>query len=319
MRKILWLLLALCLCGRPAGAVTLTVPLADGSTLTGDVVSFNENGIIFRLADDKYTDRLPWLKFSQAGLKQLAQNPKIQPFVAPFIEPPPAHPPKPPVHVNPPPRLAPPAPQSLPGALFSSPVTLLALLLIYAANLYAGYEVARYRVQPVPVVMGLSAVLPVAGPAIFLAMIPARVAAPVEETAPAAEAPAAPHSFTVPNTPPAASSPPPEEIHIVAASWQAAGSEAQPAETQVFQRGRFMFNRRFFETRFPGFFGSVRGDEDVGKTLLVKTSKGEIAVERILRVGANEAIFEAEFNNVRQEVIVPFADIQEVRLKPQKT
>jgi hypothetical protein len=62
--------------------------LADGTSVSGDIVSFNDNGIIFRTGEDKYTDRLPWIKFSQSGLKQLAQNPKIDPFVEPFIEPP---------------------------------------------------------------------------------------------------------------------------------------------------------------------------------------------------------------------------------------
>lgn len=63
-----------------------TLQLADGTTVSGDIVSFTENGIIFRTGADKYTDRLPWIKFSQDGLKQLAQNQRIKPFVEPFIE-----------------------------------------------------------------------------------------------------------------------------------------------------------------------------------------------------------------------------------------
>ena len=87
MRKLLLTITGLWLCGLLAAVCAEPIPLADGTTVSGDIVSFNDNGIIFRTGDDKYTDRLPWLKFSQDGLKQLAQNPKIDPFVEPFIAP----------------------------------------------------------------------------------------------------------------------------------------------------------------------------------------------------------------------------------------
>ncbi|MCZ7640764.1 MAG: hypothetical protein M5U12_34740 [Verrucomicrobia bacterium] len=41
--------------------------------------------------------------------------------------------------------------------------------MLYAANLLAAYEIARYRNRPVAVVCGLSALLPLLGPLIFLA------------------------------------------------------------------------------------------------------------------------------------------------------
>jgi len=44
------------------------------------VVSFNENGLVFRQPDDKYSDRVPWAKFSQEDLKKLGKNPKIAPW-----------------------------------------------------------------------------------------------------------------------------------------------------------------------------------------------------------------------------------------------
>ena len=296
--------------------------MADGTTLTGDIVSFNDSGIILRTPESKYTDRLPWLKFSQGGLTQLytnTQNTKVRPFVAPFILPPATaaeQPPKPAVKINEVSRLDPPAPAPIFGALVSSPVVLFALLLVYAANLYAGYVVARYRSKSVGVVMGVSAVVPIAGPAIFLSMTPAPAAAESTESAEAADAaqPAPveqePHRFTVPGMSPQG------DIHIVEASWQPVGSEKPHAESQIFQRGQFMFNRRFFETRFPGFFGSIRGDDDRHKELVVKATQGEFIVERITRIGANDAHFELVKAGVHQEVIVPFADMHEVRVNP---
>ena len=229
MRKILWTIAGFWLCGLLAAAGAASFSLADGTTVGGDIVSFNDNGIIFRSADDKYTDRLPWVKFSQEGLKQLAQNPKIDPFVAPFILPAPVErAPKPEVKVRDVPRLDRSSPASLFGGLFSSGIGLVALLLIYAANLYAGYEIALFRARPVAVVVGAAAVLPVAGPIIFLSLPGLReTAVPAAEASaetPAEGSPAAnaPHRFVVPGVKAE------EEIHIATGSWEAGAPSAPP-------------------------------------------------------------------------------------------
>ena len=319
MRKILWTIAGFWLCGLLAAAGAESFPLASGTTVSGDVVSFSDNGIIFRTADDKYTDRLPWVKFSQAGLKQLAQNPKIDPFVEPFILPAQVErAPKPEVKVRDVPQLDRSSPASLFGGLFSSGIGLVALLLIYAANIYAGYEIALFRARPVAVVMGVAAVLPVAGPVIFLLLPGLReaAAAPAEETpaeTPAEGTPAAnaPHRFRVPGVKAE------EEIHIATGSWEAGAPPAPPdqPETEIFQRGQFMFNRRFFETKFSGFFGIVRREGDKNKILQIKTPHALFVAERITRIAANEVHFEVLRGDSRQEVMVPFAEIQEVQLK----
>jgi hypothetical protein len=55
-----------------------------------------------------------------------------------------------------------------------------------------------------------------------------------------------------------------EEIHIVTGSWEVGAPPAPPdqPQTEVFQRGQFTFNRRFFETKFSGFFGMMRREAD---------------------------------------------------------
>jgi hypothetical protein len=317
VRKILWTILGCWLGGLLAAAAAVSFPLADGTTVSGDIVSYTENGIIFRTGEDKYSDRLPWIKFSQAGLQQLAQNPKIEPLVEPFIEvpPPPPRPQKTDIKIGDVPRLERPASASLFGALFSSSVGLVVLLLIYGANLFAGYEIALFRAKPVALVMGVAAVLPILGPIIFLSMIPPRVeAAPTEGTS--AETPVVasePHRYAVPG------SPPPDEIHIVASSWQASPDAAQERpQPQIFQRGMFMFNRRFFETKFSGFFSIVRTGADKEKVLLVKTLREQLVVERISRIAANDAHFEVMRGGVRQEIMVPFAEIQEIQVQPKE-
>src|SRR5271165_1224783 len=67
-----------------------TYDLTDGKSMTGDVISYNDNGIVFRLEGDQYSERVPWTKFTQDALKQLsAVNPKIKVLAEPFIETPP--------------------------------------------------------------------------------------------------------------------------------------------------------------------------------------------------------------------------------------
>jgi hypothetical protein len=252
-------------------------------------------------------------------LKQLAQNPKIDPFVAPFIMPAqPEHAPKPEVKIQDVPRLDRSSPPSLFGGLFSSLVGLMALLLIYAANIYAGYEIALFRARPAVVVMGVAAALPIVGPVVFLLMPSLRVrAVPVVEAAPAetpaegAPAESAPHRFMVPGVQAE------EEIHIVTGSWESGAPPAPPehSQTEIFQRGQFMFNRRFFETKFSGFFGIVRREADKDKVLQVKSAHALFVAERITRITANEVHFEVLRGDSRQEVMVPFAEILEVKLK----
>jgi uncharacterized membrane-anchored protein len=92
-------------------------------------------------------------------------------------------------------------------------------------------------------------------------------------------------------------------------------SEDTIPETQVFQRGKFTFNRRFFETKFTGFFGIVRRDTDKDMILIIKTARGEFLAQRITRITGNEMYLEVRRGSAAQEVVVPFADVQEVILK----
>ena len=304
MRGILWTVFGLWLCGLLVAARADTFQLADGSSLAGDVVTFNDSGITFRIADDTYTNVM-WTKLSQDALKQLSQNPKIKPLVDPFIEIPPSErPPKPEIKIQDVVRLELPPRQSLIGALSSSSVGLFVLLMIYAANLYAAFEIAVVRSRPIALVMGMAAVLPVLGPVIFLSL-------PMKVEAAPAEAPAGGNAETFA----APGARPEEEIKIVAGSWQTPPPADQPA-AQVFQRGQFTFNRRFFETKFSNFFSVIRQGADKDMVLLVKTATGQLMAERISRIAANDAHFEVVQGAARQEVMVPFADIQEIQIKP---
>ncbi|HUE37737.1 MAG TPA: hypothetical protein VMO20_10120 [Candidatus Acidoferrum sp.] len=319
MRKILWITFGFWLCGLLAIANAETYQKTDGTSVTGDVIAFNDDGVIFHTPDDKYTDRIPWTKFSQDALKALANDPKlnsnktqkIRDYAEPFIETPPVVHAQAEVHVHNVTRLELPPKQSVIGALFSSSLGIIVLLLIYAANIYAGVEVAVFRAQRPALVAGISAVLPILGPIIFLSMptnIPQGAAeedmqmatgAPPEAVAPAAPAPE--------NQPATAES---VQVAEAAAAWK-----ATHPETQVFQRGQFTFNRRFFETKFSGFFGMMRTGANKDMVLVIKTPRGQHVAERITRIAANEAYFEVVNGAARQEIMVPFGEIQEMQLK----
>ncbi len=282
-----------------------TYSLADGTALVGDIVSFDDIGVKFRMGDGSYSDRVAWTKFSQDGLKELADNPKIKLLVEPFIEIPPSErPQKPEVKVHDVTRLELPASQSLFGALFSSSVGLFALILVYAANIYAGFEIAVVRARPKALVMGVSAVLPILGPIIFLAIPMHADAIPVE-----AAVAGDPASFAMPGEPSA-----PGEMQVTAGAFHPPA--ASPDAGQIFQRGQFTFNRRFFETKFSGYFGVVRHGADKDMALVVKTGRALYQVERITRIASSDVHLEVMLGEVRQEVMVPFTDIQEIQLKP---
>ena len=186
------LIVVLVVCGLLAAAACAeTFKLANGETITGELLagSANDAGVQIKVGEGEYK-RVPWASFSQEDLKKLAKIQKLEPLVEPFIEITQEEKiKKTEVNIKQPARLERPAPQSLFGALFSSGLGLLVMLLLYAANIYAGYEVSIFRARPPALVCGVSAVLPFVGPIIFLSM-PTKIA-PAEETwepAPAAAA-----------------------------------------------------------------------------------------------------------------------------------
>lgn len=315
-----------------------TFQLQDGSAVSGDIVSGNEAGLKVKLGEDTYTN-LSWDKFSQADLKKFASDPSMQrykltDFVTPFIE----------VteeqrrektDIGPlkdVPRLNKPEAGSFFGAMLLSPVGFFVLLMLYAGGIYAAYEVAIFRRRPRGLVCGLAAVpgLGLLSPIIFMSMAAPAVQSEEEvyaqEPQAAATAPAAPPGYTVPGvsapapaapsgTPGEAETAAPETHGLKLAQSAPAASSAPLPPPQIFQRGAFMFNRRFFETKFPGFFGVVRREADKDMVLYIKAARGQYVAERIARISANDMYVQVRKGEVSEEVMVPFTEVQEVQLK----
>jgi len=166
--------------------------LKDGTTLSGEAIGPNEKSVIIKAPDGKLLPRTPWANFSQEALKEFAKNPKIRAFVELLIEEPVAgaagagsepEVPEVPLPKRPPAKFTevqakPQLPES-PGlfaGMFTTGVGWLGLVAMYAATIFAGYEVAHYRRRPQGLVMGLAAIpfLGVASPIAFLVMPPVR-------------------------------------------------------------------------------------------------------------------------------------------------
>lgn len=294
-----------------------TYKLTTGETVNGTVLptTANDQGVQIKVGDEQY-QKVPWTSFSQEALKVLAKDQRMAAFAQPFIAPNPEERiQRTEVKLKQPPRLARPARQSLFGAMFSSSVGIFTMLLLYAATIYAGYEVALFRAQPPALVAGLSAIpfLGLLSPIIFLSM-PTKV----KSSAPAVE--------TVVEEAPAAAVPVEEEVNPMQAEGAAHPSglklhtDSNPTKTALpetvkFQRGQFTFNRRFFETKFPAFFGVVRRDADKDLVLVIKSARGEFTGQRISRIAANDLHLQVQKGNATEEVLVPFQEIQEIRLK----
>ena len=312
--KITGLVLGIC-AWLATSASAATIEFADGVKFTGDIVQKTPAYIQLRI-EGAYTN-LDWAKISQDSLKELqtlaatSRDAKLAEYVAPYIEVPEDEIiKKTQVEIKPAPRLERPEKGSLIGAMFKSSVGLVCLLLLFAANIYAAYEIAVIRAYPPAMVCGIAAVAPIIGPIVFLCLktkLPSREGEEEEE-----EAPAAPAGAAMPSASHGDADAPGD--HSAAA---AAGHAAAPAlpQTQVFKRGQFTFNRRFIETKFSAFFTAIRRGDDKDMVLVVKSVRGEFLATRISRIAANDMHLEVHKGGASQEVQMPFLEIQEIQLK----
>ncbi len=302
-----------------AAAGAETFKLNNGEEITGELLSSSANdlGVQIKVGEGKY-EKVAWSSFSQDDLKKFAANKKMEPLVEPFIEITQEEKlKKTEVNIKQPERLARPPRQSLLGALFSSGLGVLTVLLIYAANLYAAYEISIFRARPMPLVCAVAAVLPLIGPIIFLSMPTRFSAAQPTWEAPPEAAPEGEAAEQAVNPMQDAAVAHPTGLKLAHTEPE----KTKPAEpaTVTFQRGQFTFNRRFFETKFPGFFGVVPRDTARDMVLVIKSARGKHIGMRISRIAANDLHLQVQKGEASEEVMIPFQEIQEIQLKHKDT
>lgn len=285
-----------------------TYRLADGGSVTGEPVSFTADDILVRVDGNNY-ERIPWGRLSQETLKELLDHPRAGRFVEPFIELTPAEEAeKTGQVVKPVERLPRPDDGSLFG-MIATPIGGFLLLLIIGASAYAGYEIAFFRNRQPGLVCGVSAVVPILGPIIFLAL-PSRevsleelglVSRSHEDTG--EEAPEVEEQY--------------DEVAPETAETAAAAETAPPSAT--FRRGQITFNRRFFETRFAGFLRPVPGDEFQDMVIDITSARGRHTGHHIRSINQNDLVFQVDKGGASTDETIPYVEITEVVMRHKDT
>lgn len=288
--------------------------LSNGDVLRGEPASFNDDGLVVRLDIGGFSQRVPWGKFTQETLKKLEANDEAKPFVEPYIEVPleikeREKQKKKEIVVKEPTRVPLVESKSSFFASLANPVGWFLIGAVYLANLFAGLEVARWRGRPVALVVGVSAILPILGPIIFALLPSVHQAAPVPDAAAAAQAEAA---AATPVNPLAQAGGGQSGLGL-AATGEANAGAGNPAYNQVYNRSNSTFDRRFFETKFTGFFRVVPAEPEKSLVIVVKTQKAEYRAVRISRISATEVHFQVQTG---AEVSVSFGEIVEISIKP---
>jgi len=284
--------------------------LLDGSTVTGEVSDGNDYGVVFRLPGG-FSPRIPYSKFTQEALGQLAQVSKLAPMVEPFLDLPAPPRPKPKtVMVREVSRVTRPTGRTSFFSSFLTPMGFGIFAALYLANLFAAYEIALFRGRPVGLVCGLAALLPLLGPLIFLVSPSAEgeglVTGPIE--AGAEGGPGAPALKAAGATSRRVAAAPAASGLRVAAQ---AKDKAGPFEAKVFSRGEYTFNRRFIETQFSGFFRVVPSEAEKDLVFVVRTPKQEYVGKRISRISSNEFFLQL-LEGAGKEVSVGFGEISQI-------
>jgi hypothetical protein len=104
-----------------------------------------------------------------------------------------------------------------------------------------------------------------------------------------------------------------QAINLGLASQGGNKGGGNPAYTQVYTKANTTFERRFFETKFSGFFRLVPSDQEKDLVIVIKTPKQEVVATRISRISATEFHLQSKSG---AEVSVPFSEIAEVSVKP---
>ena len=289
-----------------------TFELVGGATLSGEIVSANPQGLIVKKEDGSFSPRTHWTNFTQNALSQLAKNPKTKSFVELYVDSPEEQVAKKKVEqeiiVKIPPRLDRPDPSAGIGALFKSPLSIALLVIVYLANIYAGYEVAIFRSYPPAVGCAVAAVAPIVGPVVFLCL-PTRMAPlPTEGAETLAAEHQHAHQITVPQDGAAEEHP---------AEGEAPAAEAGPAlpKPVVYGRGYYSFNRRFFETKMSGFLRMVPSEAEKDMLIHLKASRGQFVGTRIARLMPNELYLHVVKGGASQEVMIPYNEIAEIQVR----
>ena len=289
--------------------------LSNGDVYTGQAASFNDDGLIVRLDLGGFSPRVPWGKLSQETLKQLVEVPEAKEFAEPYIEIPievkeRQREAKKEIRITEPTKVPHTAQRIGFFASMANPLGFGLLGIIYIANLWAAAQIARWKARPIALVVGVSAIAPILGPILFSLIPPADYVPPeaAAQEAPAAETGVNPMQQALPTGMQGSS------LGLAGGGAAAPKAAANPAYSQVYSRTNTTFDRRFFETKFTGFFRVAPAEPEKDLVIVVKTPKQEYVAARVSRISASEIHFQLQRGGT--EASVAFGEITEVSVRP---
>lgn len=308
--RLIWSMLAAGLLGFNLGAAEFR--LTDGDVYKGEVASFNDFGLVIRREIGGYTPRIGWGQLTQETLQELKKNPEAAKYVDPFIDLPPEpkeKPKKKEIILKEVPRLERLEKTSFFASL-ANPAGLMLIAVFYLANLYGAFEVALYRQRSPLLVCGVSVVIPIVGPIVFLSLPGAD--AGMDATQEMAGGPAPETLITNPLATGKKTGPAPSSLGL-AATDKKTKTEGAAFDGAVFKRGETTFNRRFFESKFSGFFPVIATGPEKDLVMVVRTGKSEYIAKRISRISMTD--MHVQVLRGGTEAQISFGEIGEVLVR----
>ena len=331
----LWLV---CCWATPCHAAeTYPFTLENGNVTEGRISVMDEESLVITKTNGTFTERIDLVYLSQDTLKYIQQHPEYikkgyHQYVDPFIELPEEEIEPPEITVRQPERMERPDGKTTFFSTLTTPIGLLILGAVYLGNLFAAFEIAVFRGRPIPLVCGVSAVLPFIGPILFISMpgietestydesyddgvAAAPEAAP--ESAPSPGAPAAKSGLGLDGGPPARSHftvlESPQGDGLAKGVGAGVGGSGGGLAGSVFTKDDTQFNRSFIETKFSEFFRVVPSPSIKNLVLAFKTVKREFVATRITRISGSDLHLQLQQGS--KEVSISFGEIVRIEVR----
>ena len=276
------------------------ISLTNGDILKGNVADVDQNGIVVRVDVGGFSRRANWMQLTQQSLKKIKRLGEADPeryegaveFATPFIEPDES---KMERNLLPGPvkgLVEPPLPSrvKVPSnkvAAFGSVGGIGLLVAIALGSMMAGLGVAAFRESSALLVAGVSLILPVIGPILFLVKPKIEYEDEYdEEDEYEYEDAEAPEGATMTDTGGGAVVGMVPEAKKM--SFAQTGPKKSGLKPQTWTRGDTRFDRSFFQNNFPNYFKVVIGAAERGFALAIKTGKREYVGQRIKRISGTD-------------------------------
>ena len=300
------------------------ISLTNGNIIEGTVADVDQNGIVVRRDIGGFARRANWMQLTQQSLKKIRRLGQVDPkryrgaaaYAEPFIEPDESQMEKslPPGPVKG--LVNPPLPSNVEVAskvaAFGSEGGLGLLVAIALGSMMAGLGVAAFRESNPIWAAGVSLLLPIIGPVLFLVKPKVEYDDEYDEDEEYEyEEVETPGGATMTDTGGGAVAGMMPEAKKM--SFAQTGTKKSGLKAQSWTRGDTKFDRSFFQNNFPNYFKSVIGATEREFVLAIKTGKREYVGQRIKRISGTDIHMEL-LNSKEQKI--SFSEMGTVELRP---